>query len=137
MARPRSNVVEYAAPTKVERADGDVVDCDGCNRTWPARLANRRLKKCANCARGWWRATQAAKRAGAEERPQLRRPVVATPPSEDVDAFLASLTVPPEPVRRPREREEKHDPNESIDSIVGRMGTEVIDMPLLPAPRKR
>jgi hypothetical protein len=36
----------------------------------------------------------------------------------------------------PRPPEEKHDPNESIDSIVARMGSEVIDMPLLPAPKR-
>lgn len=40
----------------------------------------------------------------------------------DVDAFLKTRTGVPDPVKRaPRTREEKHDPNESIDSLVSRM----------------
>jgi hypothetical protein len=60
------------------------------------------------------------------------------PEGMDVDAHLAQFDGAPEPVRRaPRPPEEKHDPNESIESIVSRMGAEVIDVPMLPAPRKR
>lgn len=44
---------------------------------------------------------------------------------------------PPPAPHVPMPPEEKHDPNETIDSIVSRMGAEVIDMPMLPAPRKR
>jgi hypothetical protein len=52
----------------------------------------------------------------------------------NVDAFLAALSMEPEPVKRgPRPPEERHDPNESIESIVSRMGGEVIDVPLLSA----
>jgi len=56
----------------------------------------------------------------------------------DVDAHLANITARAEPVRRaPRAPEEKHDPNESIESIVARMGGEVIDVvPLLPEPER-
>jgi hypothetical protein len=84
-----------------------------------------------NCARDWWRTAQAAHRSGAA-KPTLRVKVETQLP-EDVDAFLASLSM-EEPARRaPRAPEERHDPNESLDSIVARMGGEA----LLPAPRRR
>ncbi len=74
-----------------------------------------------------------AHRTGASA-PALRRPVVEAELPADVDAFLAKFSGEPEPTRRaPRAPEEKHDPNESIDSIVARMGGEVIDVPLLSA----
>lgn len=52
----------------------------------------------------------------------------------DVDAHLSQFRGDPEPAkRRPHEQEEKHDPNESIESIVARMGREVSDVPVLLA----
>lgn len=54
------------------------------------------------------------------------------------NAHLTRFSGASEPMKRgPRVQEEKHDPNESIDSIVSRMGTEIIGVPMLPAPRKR
>ena len=56
------------------------------------------------------------------------------PEGMDVDAHLAKIAGEQEPVKRaPRPPEEKHDPNESIESIVSRMGAEVIEVPLLSA----
>jgi hypothetical protein len=49
----------------------------------------------------------------------------------NVDAFLASINA--DPKRGPRVHEEKHDPNESIESIVARMGSHV-GTPRLAAP---
>lgn len=55
----------------------------------------------------------------------------------DVDIHLSQFRGEAEPAkRRPRVQEEKHDPNESIDSIVSRMGREVTDAPLLPGPKR-
>jgi len=139
MPRPRVDPASYVAPTAAERAAGEIVNCDGCGLPWPRRLAVRRLKKCRNCARTFWRESQAAHRLGAEVRPALRTALMPTAPEGmDVDAHLANITARSEPVRRaPRAPEEKHDPNESIESIVARMGGEVIDVvPLLPEPKK-
>jgi len=135
MARPTARRVSYSTPSKEERAQGAVVVCDGCGRSWPHRLAVLRLKKCVNCARSWWRKAQAAHRAG-ESAPPLRRPKVKAQLPENVDAFLAALSMEPEPVKRgPRVQEERHDPSESIDSIVARMGAEVTVVPALPSSR--
>ena len=121
--------MSYEAPSGEERAAGAVVACDACGRTWPRRLAVPRLGRCLNCARDWWREAQAAHRRG-ESAPPLRQPAPAVELPPDVDAFLASICAMEEPVRRgPRPPEEKHDPNESIDSIVSRMGGEVIELP--------
>jgi len=96
-----------------------------------------RLKKCRNCARTFWRESQAAHRVGAELRPVLRArgaTIQTAPAGMDVDAHLAKIAGEQETVKRaPRAPEEKHDPNESIESIVARMGGEVIDVPMLPA----
>lgn len=136
MARPRAPKVSYEPPSKEERAASAVVVCEGCGRTWPRRLAVPRLGRCSNCARDWWREAQAASRRG-ERAPPLRSAREIELPPNGADAFLARFSGEPEPARRaPRAPEEKHDPNESIDSIVSRMGTEVIDMPMLPAPKR-
>lgn len=140
LMRPKVGPEHYIAPSAAERASGAVVYCDGCELSWPRRLAVPRLKKCRNCARAFWRESQAAHRLRSEERPMLRVPgsMPKAPEGMDVDAHLAQFDGAPEPVRRaPRPPEEKHDPNESIESIVSRMGAEVIDVPMLPAPRKR
>lgn len=137
MPRPRTELEPHVAPTAAEHAAGDVIYCDGCSLSWATRFAVPRLKKCRNCARTFWRESQKAHRLGAEVRPVLRNHAaepLRAPAGMDVDAFLAELTSEREPAkRRPRVQEEKHDPNESIESIVARMGREVTDMPVLLA----
>lgn len=133
MPRPRAEPVPYSAPRKGEPA----LVCEGCGKPWPLALMVSTLHRCRNCARAWWREAQAAHRTGASAPPVRRALVVPNPPA-DVDAFLASVSGGADAPRRvPVRREEKHSADESIDSIVSRMGGEIIDMPLLPAPRKR
>jgi hypothetical protein len=96
------------------------------------------LHRCRNCAREWWREAQAAHRSG-QPAPALRPAIARGELPADIDAFLANLCAGSETPRRrmPVRPEEKHSPNESIDSIVERMGTEIINVSMLPAPRKR
>lgn len=56
---------------------------------------------------------------------------------EEVDAHLARVSSgqTATPRRVPTVPEERHSPDESIDSIVARMGAEIIDAPLLPSPK--
>jgi len=116
--------VTYSEPSSEDYASKNVVSCDGCGRDWPRSMAVPRLKKCVNCARDWWRAAQGVHRTGNGSTPKLRlpKPLSLAPNGMDVDAFLKTRTGVPDPIKRaPRTREEKHDPNESIDSIVSRM----------------
>lgn len=133
MARPKAQPIPYSAPKKDEPA----LLCDGCSRLWAITLAVPALKKCRNCARTWWRDAQAAHRAGAAAPPLrvARREVGVVPPNiRNVDAFLVEATKPPPEKRGSRPREVQHAP-ESIESMVGRLGSgDVIDVPLLPAP---
>lgn len=128
MARPKAQPIPYSAPKKDEPA----LLCDGCSRLWAIALAVPALKKCRNCAREWWRETQAAHRAGAAAPPlRTARREVGTVPSSirNVDAHIAEATKPPPEKRGPRQREATHVP-ESIENIVSRLGSgDVLALP--------
>jgi hypothetical protein len=133
MARPRSEPIPYSAPKKGEPSQ----KCEGCDKLWPIDLMVMSVLRCRNCARKWWREAQAAHRSGASA-PPLRRAAAAPELPPDIDGFLASVCDGAEAPRRvPLPPQERHSPDESIDNIVSRMGAEVIDVPLLSAPKKR